>query len=63
MCTGSQKLTGMFARLTSVCASQRVFINSLGRDYARWASDSVYRDERKAWAAQSDLASGQGQLV
>ena len=44
-------------------AVQRVFISSLGRDYARWASDAAYREGRKRWAVESDLAIRQTQAV
>ena len=58
-------LTAVVRRLTPVCKMQRVFINSLGRDYAKWATDEAYREERKRWAAaaQSELASRQAQPV
>ena len=51
-------------RILDLCLYlQRVFINSLGRDYTKWASDSAYREERERWAAQSELASRQAQPV
>lgn len=57
------KSVGEAALKASLSTLQRVFINSLGRDYAKWASDSVYREERERWAVQSELASRQAQPV
>lgn len=54
---------GEAALKASLSTLQRVFINSLGRDYAKWASDPGYREERKRWAAHSDMASRQTQPV
>ncbi|KAK9904246.1 hypothetical protein WJX75_007647 [Coccomyxa subellipsoidea] len=38
----------------SLSTLQRVFIRSLAKDYARWATDARYRKERVQFAAESD---------
>ena len=43
--------------------AQRVFINSLAKDYARWATDASYRQERVKFAAESDEAMLHSQLA
>ena len=41
--------------------TQRVFIRSLARDYAKWATDAGYRQQRIAFAAESDDLVSRGQ--
>ena len=52
-----------FRQVTDCVYLQRVFIRSLGKDYAKWASDPAYREERKRWAAKSDRAIRETQPV
>ncbi|CAL8470714.1 g10256 [Coccomyxa elongata] len=42
---------GLYQALSTL---QRVFIRSLAKDYARWATNAEYRKERVRYAAQSD---------
>ena len=47
---------------TSLCPpAQRVFIRSLAKDYAKWATDASYRQQRIAFAAESDELIRRGQ--
>ena len=54
---------GAFREVTDCVPLQRVFIRSLGNDYAKWANDPAYREERKRWAAKSDRAIRETQPV
>ena len=42
---------------------QRVFIRSLALDYAQWATDADYRQQRIAFAAESDELIRRGQAA